>query len=141
MKHYLLLAIFLVLVGCNQEFRDISDDQKYSQYINSKYQLVEDLTLLSISPNKDRKVGFYVLDVSKAVNHASPEIMSRDTLPSGSLIEIRNVLRCNNCLFGAPIKYSVNIVGGRPSTNQPVYLSFDLKDDLETESFSWLRQK
>lgn len=141
MKHYLFLAFVLILVGCNQEFDDISSEQKYSKYINNKYQLIEDLTLLSVSPDKDKKIGFYMLDTSKTVTHTSPEVMARHTLSSGSLIEISKVLKCNNCVFGAPIKFSVNIIGNRALPNHPVYLSFALKEDLEEEHFLWLQPK
>jgi hypothetical protein len=138
MKPCLLFLVLFTLAGCNQKFDDVSSSKEFSRIINKEYHTNEDFEILSISTEKNEKIDFYIIDVNKKVKHISPEVLSRRVIPKGSVIKIERIHKCNNCFFFSLIKFSVRVIDGKVLPHRPIYLSFELKEDVERKELTRL---
>ena len=97
----------LILVGCKATYQDISEDVEVAHYVGEKYELLSDMDFSGVNapPGYSDEINYYVIS-SRDPGWSGPEVITRETLAKGTIITIRNVSECTNCLtFGAPLRH------------------------------------
>ena len=121
MDKYFLFLMFLILTGCQAEYKDVSKEAKYSNLINTRFQTLETLLIhgVNLGENKEKEIDIY--KVSRKPGTGGRYIISKIDLKSGSKIEIEKVLRCTNC---APSKiiFLINILSENLNPKRPIEL-------------------
>jgi hypothetical protein len=110
----LLILGILALAGCNtaQEFEDVSSQSAYRAYVGSEYALKVEMHLSGVNapPGYEKSVDYYVVNPS-VPSWSGPELITRDTLPVGTVLRVESVHRCTNCVFGKLIKAKITLLG------------------------------
>ena len=118
----LLLALAFALFGCQQQFDDISSDKNYTHLINETYQSLQVLRLHGVTQDRNyaKLIDYYA--VTALPGMSGPEIVSVRALDAGSVFEIEQILRCNNCLLTSPVVISINILSENLPPEVPIKL-------------------
>ncbi|WP_444932881.1 hypothetical protein [Microbulbifer sp. JTAC008] len=123
----IVVALALLLSACRAEYKDISSEPEYSQYIGKQYKLISDMDYsgVNLSRGYSDEIHVYIIS-SRDPGWSGPEVVTRETLPTGSVVIISKVEECTNCLtFGAPLRRAQVEIKGVPSINLPIQLDFD----------------
>lgn len=121
MKRLSILLMFLFFVGCKAEYKDVSNEAKYSGLIHNKYKVLEALLVHGINLGDNKRKEIDVYKVSKKPGSAGRYVIKKFDLRSGSEIRINKVLRCENC-FPSQIVFSIDILSESLSPNKPIQL-------------------
>lgn len=84
------------------KFEDASDEAAYRPYIGAIYvsQVPMHLSGVNAPPGYGKTIDYYRLNPATP-SWSGPELITRETLPPGTLIEVEAVERCTNCIFDA----------------------------------------
>ena len=96
-------AFCLFLVGCEANYKDVSDDPDFLGYTGQSYRLKKDMLMIGVNlpPGYGQTIDAYYLRKLYEVEHKGREYITRDILPKGSKFTIQEVYECTNCLsFG-----------------------------------------
>lgn len=131
-KALLMIVCFQFLMGCNQEFNDISKDEKFSNLVGKNFKSTADFLLLGVTTDKSHadKVNFYLITRAYGVRHNNPEVISTKRLKRGTKFQVEKILKCNNCFLFSRIEIAVSIFNVDIESVAPIYLSFDLKQEI-----------
>ncbi len=112
---YLLVVATIFLSGCLSEFEDISASPEFSGIVDSKYETRNDLLIFgyTLKVEKDKILNGYVIHNFPGVS--GPEILSKSTLPKGSIFTIKKIEECTNCL---PFTTTLNFILDIHSTDK-----------------------
>ena len=116
------LAIGFLFAGCQQQFDDISSNENYAHLIDTRYQSLQVLRLQGIRTDRNSRdsVDYYTLTTSPGYD--GREVISIRYLSSGIEFTINQILRCNNCFFGAPEFFHIDILSEDIPTGIPTRL-------------------
>jgi hypothetical protein len=121
----LLIPIILAVAGCDtaQEFEDVSSASTYQAYIGVSYASKVEMHLSGVNapPGYEKSVDYYVVKPS-APSWSGPELISRETLPVGTVLRVESVHRCKNCVFGKLIKAKITLPGYKGRIDLPVHI-------------------
>lgn len=122
-----VVACTLLLIACRAKYESISNDPEFSKYVGLKYKLKSDMDYsgVDLPPGYSNEIGIYVIS-SRDPGWDGPEVVTRDTLPTGSVITVNEVEECTNCLdFGVPLRHVLVTIEGRSPVNVPVQLNLN----------------
>jgi hypothetical protein len=124
----LLFAFLLITCGCNTRvhFEDVSSSSNYRSYVGATYVLNVPMHISGVNlPPGYRKV----IDVYK-VNPVSstwsgPELVTRETLPQGTVVIVDSVHRCTDCFldFRDRVEAIITIPGYRTQFDLPIRIN------------------
>lgn len=124
----LLIAGVLGVCGCEtaQKFEDVSSAPAYRAYVGARYELTVAMHLSGVNapPGYEKTVDYYVVGPASP-SWSGPELITRDTLPPGTVLEVDAVRRCTNCLFGQVVEANVRIHDYRTQFHRPVHISLE----------------
>jgi len=98
---YLMLVVFfLVLSGCKANYKEISSESDFVQYIGQIYVLKNDMNVrgINLPQGYGETVDVYIVSKRYKVHHKAPEEITLNTFPKGSTFTINGVYECTNCL-------------------------------------------
>jgi hypothetical protein len=120
----IVVTLALLLAACRAEYKEISNDPEFSKYVGLKYKLKSDMDYsgVNLPPGYSDEIHIYVIS-SRDPGWSGPEVVTRETLPTGSIIIINKVEECTNCWhFGSPLRHVLVTIEGNPPENLPVKL-------------------
>jgi len=122
-------VLILLLVACSlprSEYVDVSHEQRFQGLLGVPRITKSDLLLLGIDsyPSKNQ-ISYFML--MPRPGFEGPEVLSRSSLPSGSVVRIVGVESCTNC--GSKSNRFVLEVEGMDRI-EPVYLRVDFANEL-----------
>ena len=98
----LLIPSLLSFGGCNTaaKFEEVSADAAYHSYVGAVYELEVPMHLSGVNapPGYEKTVDYYVLN-PVSPSWSGRELITRETLPAGTVLEVESVHRCTNCIF------------------------------------------
>ena len=139
MKNFRLLiwSLFIPSVlsfcGCDTpaKFKEVSSDAAYHSYVGAVYVLEVPMHLSGVNapPGYEKTVDYYVLNPASP-SWSGPELITRDTLPQGTLIEVESVHRCINCIFdfGDRLEAKIRIPNIRMQFDRPIKIPLEFLD-------------
>ena len=105
-KLVFLFVSSLLLTSCIMEMEDSSSKPEYTDVINKKFKLKEEMWALGITTDQNyKKITSYILLVP-GVGFTGPEVVSRDRIKAGSVLKISKVLTAKS-LFSSKIAYVI----------------------------------
>lgn len=127
---FLILAIVAVFSGCNTRarFEDVSKQRAYGSYVGEEYVLKVPMHLsgVNLPPGYHKIIDVYVVN---PVSHTftGPELITRDTLPPGTMIVVDSVHRCTNCFldFKDRLEAHLRIPNYRSTLDRPITISLE----------------
>lgn len=131
----LLLVMLASTLGCNTraKFQEVSQERAYSGFIGAEYVLNVPMHLsgVNLPPGYRKVIDVYRLNpVSRT--WTGPELVTRETLPPGTLLVVESIHRCTNCIldFKDRLEAQVRIVNHGTKVDRPIMVSLDF---LEAE--------
>ena len=125
---WLLLVGMLALGGCDvaQEFEDVSDEPAYRSYVGGEFMLTVEMHLSGVNapPGYESSVDYYVVNPS-VPDWRGPELITRETLPIGTVLRVVSVHRCTNCVFGKSVKARVTLPGYKTRIDLPTHIAVE----------------
>jgi hypothetical protein len=116
-----------MLAACRAEYKDISNDSEFTQYIGQVYKLKSDMDYsgVNLPPGYSDEIHIYVIS-SRDPGWSGPEVVTRETLAIGSIVTVDKVEECTNCLtLGVPLRHALVKITGSPTITLPITLDLD----------------
>ncbi|MCC6416152.1 MAG: hypothetical protein IT582_09610 [Opitutaceae bacterium] len=106
-----------------QKQEDVSALPPYKSHVGSSYALKQEMRLAGVTapPGSETTVDYYVI-TPISPGWSGPEVITREALPAGTIVQVEAVYRCVNCLFEKPLKAKVAMPGHGSNLNRPVYI-------------------
>jgi len=122
MRSYIIFTLLFFLIGCKQEFDDLSLDLRYDQVINKQYESTQILKIhgVTMDRNYENKIDHYT--VTKPPGIDGPEVLTVSSLRKGTVFKIKKVLQCNNCFLSSPVIMEVDILSKKFNLEGPFFL-------------------
>ncbi len=92
-------VLMLLFVGCSSaKYDDVSNSDEFSYLIDQKFMTLDELLIIGVTSdaNYEKRIDYY--SVIPKPGFDGPEVVTRNVLPAGTLIQIRKVMRCANCM-------------------------------------------
>lgn len=126
-KTIILVSLFVLFLwafltyqcGRQAKYEDISYEEEYSHFIGKKYRTTKNLLVHGITLDKNYKKQIDVFTIDEPPGFSGPEIISKGHLPEGTLIQIRKVVECINCLPKLK-ELEIDILSEEKYSNHPV---------------------
>lgn len=116
---------FLVIASCDtvQKYENVSLDPAYRSYVGALYEFKVAMHISGVNapPGYKKRVDYYVVNPASP-SWGGPELITRDTLPPGTAVEVESVHRCTNCLFGKLFKAKIQIPYYRTEFALPIHV-------------------
>ena len=139
MKRVLLYPIFiflfLVLSGCSANYKEISSEPNFSQYIGQTYVLNENMSIrgINLPPGYGETVDVYMVGKLYEVEHKAPEEVTFTVFPKGSKFTITGAYECTNCLSFTKLRHvSIATEDIEKSVNVPITMPMHEIENKET---------
>lgn len=119
------VAVGVLMAGCDvaARFEDVSSRAPYSDYVGGVFELRVRMHISGVNapPGYEKTVDYYVVKPASP-SWSGPELITRETLPVGTLVEVEAVQRCTNCFldFGDRLKAKIRIRGYSPQSDCPI---------------------
>lgn len=130
-RGWLLVGVF-TLAGCDvaQEFEDVSSQSAYRAYVGAEYALKVEMHLSGVNapPGYEKSVDYYVVNPS-VPSWSGPELITRDTLPVGTVLRVESVHRCTNCVFDKLVEAKITLPGVKARADLPIHLPLQYLGD------------
>jgi hypothetical protein len=126
----LLLAGLALSCGCNTRarFEEVSSAPAYSRYIGEEYVLKVPMHIsgVNLPPGYRKIIDIYVVNPTSP-SWTGPELVTRETLPPGTVITVESVHRCTNCFldFKDRLEAHLHIPGFGKTADRPVKISLE----------------
>ncbi len=128
----LSISVLLSLTGCTVfvDFEVISHHNEYIELINTNYKTKERLLIYGINMDKTIQQVVHQYSVVNEPGFSGPEVITRDSLPIGTIIQVKKVLSCTNCYldFSPRIKYLIDILSDQRFQDHDAYLNDSFED-------------
>lgn len=114
----------LLLSSCIMaEYDDVSAEPAYRDLVGRRLrsQSLLHIHAVTLDRNYAPVIGQYSITAPPGFD--GPEVLSRDTLPAGTVFKTLSVRRCTNCLFQNKVDLMVELP---PFSDAPVELSYEL---------------
>ncbi len=87
------------------------------------------LSGVNAPPGYEKTVDYYVLNPTSP-GWSGPELITRDTLPQGTLIKVESVHRCTNCLFdfGDRLEAKIHLPHNQTQFDRPIKIPLRFLD-------------
>jgi len=126
-KQFLLLFLVAVSVqvlsGCSSsEYEDVSDKPGYSHLLGAKLEFLEEMPVHGVTRDKDYGDTIDVYVVTGSPGFSGREVLSKESLPVGTISQVKKVLECTSCWY-EKISYEVEISSPGVDYEKPVYLT------------------
>ena len=111
MKKLLSYMFIVLLVSCwTARYHDISSTHEYAHVVGKKFNTLEELLIFGYSKNNNNfeTIDSYVITEKPGIG--GREVLSRDSLPIGSVIHVKRILVCTNCIFSIFFQIIVEVV-------------------------------
>ena len=108
-------ALSLLLAGCGMaNYEDVSSDAAYTRLIGEQLEAKSQLYVhaVTLDPSYAKRVDLYSVTVPPGFS--GPEVIHRDTFPSGTAFQVLSVRRCTNCPLDDRVELLVHL-------NRPVF--------------------
>ena len=115
------LFILVFLKGCLAEYENVSKDSRFNHLIGTKYKTLIVLKIHGITYPKSNSKAVYQYDLTEAPGIAGREVIERRDLVIGSIIQIKAVMKCANCL-PASIEFVIDIISGGSELKSPIWM-------------------
>ncbi len=126
--YYLLISVIFCLAGCNvaQKFEDVSSAATYNNYVGVEYVLNVEMHLSGVNapPGYEESIDYYVVNPATP-SWSGPELITRETLPVGTVVRVQSVQRCTNCLSAQRLRATITLTGRAPRDDRPVHISLE----------------
>lgn len=124
-KVVLVWAVFFGLCGCSmvQRFEDVGSVSEYRSYVGSTYRMQVPMHLSGVNapPGYEKTVNYYKLNPTSP-SWGGPELITRETLPVGTVVTVKSVRRCTNCPFDKVVEAEISIVGYTTAVSRPIFI-------------------
>ena len=94
-----LLALVSV-TGCMQaaEYEDVSEAKGFDRLVGKRFQTRQELEILGITNDRTYRprIDYYVITGRPSIG--GREVLERNILGTGTVVEVTRILRCANCL-------------------------------------------
>nr|WP_295376212.1 hypothetical protein [Pseudoxanthomonas sp.] len=98
MVRFIAILMLLLLAGCGfVSYEDVSHEPEYSMYVGKQYKTTEDMDIYRISMERNYGPSPSIYEIVQSPGFGGPEVLSRDDLPEGSVLQILAVKRCKDC--------------------------------------------
>jgi hypothetical protein len=125
-----ILLSCLLLLGCSpKDPIDISDDPEFASVIGLQFKSLEDLLAIGYTNDANYKPILDFVSIVPKPGFSGPEVIFRDNLPQGQVLEVVGVLSSDNFL-PRELFYKVKILGSTQYENASVII------DVNEESMS-----
>ncbi len=132
----ILAALGLLAAGCTSvqsRYEAVSSQPEYEDIVGSEYTFRAEMHLSGVNapPGYEPTVDYYVVKPA-APSWSGPELITRETLPVGTIARVEAVERCTNCPFENRLRARITLAA-YPRLDRPVYLPLQyLNDDMAT---------
>lgn len=127
-----LIVVTLGLAGCNtaQEFEDVSSAAAYNNYVGVEYILKAEMHLSGVNapPGYEKSIDYYVVNPA-APSWSGPELITRETLPVGTVVRVASVHRCTNCLSKKRLRATITLPSHQLRDDLPVHIPLEFLSD------------
>jgi hypothetical protein len=114
------LAIVLMLIGCDAEYRDVSSEPKYATRVGERCVVLKGLRAYGFTKDLRRKDLTHGVDIT-TVAIGGPEYTFEVPISKGIPMEVTGVRQCVNCPFEERIDYAVVVPGVPELSNLKVF--------------------
>jgi len=122
----LLLSVVLLLGGCSTvaQYEDVSAVSPYHAYIGAEYALLQPMHFSGVNapPGYEDTVDYYVVNPTSP-SWGGPELITRETLPTGTRIKVEAVRICTNCPFERISEARIRLLDHRTEFDRPVHIA------------------
>ncbi|MBU0729408.1 MAG: hypothetical protein KKE17_01795 [Proteobacteria bacterium] len=121
----LTLCLFTLISGCKLKFEDVSDHPGYKPLLNTRFSLTNEMFIsgVNLSPGYGEEINIYTISPTQPT-WSGPELITRDTLTSGTILKVLGFRRSiNSVLFeGKKIEAVVAVEPYEIDVNVPVVI-------------------
>lgn len=93
----LALCLFTLISGCALKYEDVSELPGYMSILNSRFSLTNEMFIsgVNLPPGYGKDINIYIIG-PKQPTWSGPELITRDTLTSGTILKIQGIRRSIN---------------------------------------------
>ena len=128
----LLILPVLAVAGCStvQRFEDVSAASAYRIYVAGEYALRVEMHLSGVHapPGYGKSIDYYVVNPTAPGWHG-PELITRETLPVGTVLRVESVHRCTNCFLGEVVKAKIALPAHQRTIDLPIHIPIQYLSD------------
>jgi len=125
-KVFFIALIINFLSACGiASFEDVTSVKEYNSLVKQRYILIKELKIHSTSLDKKIKELHDFL-ITKPPGIGGREILWQKTLPIGTILDVRKVERCADCMFMSRYRVKLNLPFSNEYEIAPVYIDFEL---------------
>lgn len=129
---YILLFCFVLNISACRaevEYEDISYKQDFINFLDKEYKTIIDLRIEGLKNSNSSNVNYFLITKRPRVEHQGPEVVSNETLSSGSIFRVVKFLKCKNCFLSPHSMVEIKILEGI-SVNHTSYFPMHLFNEL-----------
>jgi hypothetical protein len=122
----IIICISILLASCKAEFKDVSEQAEYKNFIGVKYSLIQEMYIsgVNLPPGYSNIIHIYKVGRTKP-SWSGPELISRDILPVGTTLQVNSVRECTNCPFDHIVQVIINVTPYKKAVNVPVAMDIE----------------
>ena len=107
-----MFAMLAIGSGIAAKYVDVSTEPAYRKFVGARYELRVPMHLSGVNAPRgyERTIDYYTLNPATP-SWTGPELITRRTLPSGTMVAVKSVRRCRNCPFDSRVEALVQIDG------------------------------
>ena len=105
---YIWIAVLVLpLTACTSNYRELSSETGFTQYIGQSYVLKNDMSMrgINLPPGYGETIDVYMVNKLYKVRHKAPEEITFDIFPKGSVFVISGVYECTSCLSFSKVRH------------------------------------
>ena len=120
-RNFLMILSMLVACGASAKFRDASNDSSYAGLVGGRYRTLNEFLVLGVSTDRDYPPVTDLYLITEKPGFGGSEVLTKDILPAGSLLEVKSVNVCTSCLYHY-LQIEVVVVGSELWAGESVFL-------------------
>jgi len=117
---FLLLVFFNELASCSAKYEDASNEEKHVHLIGNKYKTTKELLIYGITTDKNYKQQIDLYTIHEPPGIGGPEVLLEGHLEPGTVVQIKKVLRCINCIPPSLLELEIEILSEKKYRDHPV---------------------
>lgn len=128
-KFLSLLTLATCLVGCRAKYEDVTSEQEFASLVGKSFVVKGDWIIHGVSDSYDPPIDYFV--ITPRPGFTGPEVLSRRSMTSGTILRVDAVRRCTNCVPSS-VRFLVSI-SEMKSPSAPIFVDVD---DLKNSRFT-----